>query len=117
MSDELAGYSYLDLVRGRLFGNSLSIATGQHGNDKFMLTIDGEEVEVDLDADSGSSTAGRVSSLVDELETKTLDVGSSEALNASVFRMGVTDGNTVIGAAAADSGFTSGITASGSAYD
>merc|ERR1711964_385371 len=71
MSDELAGYTdttYPD----RLFGNSLSIATGEHGNDKFMLTIDG---------DFASSTAERISALVTAEEALTVGVNASASLN------------------------------------
>merc|ERR1711964_853679 len=92
MSDELAGYTdttYPD----RLFGNSLSIATGDHGNDKFMLTIDGEEVEVDLDGDFASSTAQRLSTLVTAEEKVTIDASASASLNSSTFRIGIHDGD------------------------
>merc|ERR1711964_557525 len=71
MPDELAGYTdttYPD----RLFGNSLSIATGEHGNDKFMLTIDG---------DFASSTAERISALVTAEEALTVGVNASASLN------------------------------------
>jgi flagellin len=100
MSDELAGYTettYPD----RLFGNTLSIATGEHGNDKFMLTIDGEEVEVDLDGDFASSTGERLSTLVTAEEKVTLKGGTAAlAASASTFRMGIYDGDTVTGAVA-----------------
>merc|ERR1712096_92607 len=92
MSDELAGYTdttYPD----RLFGNSLSIATGEHGNDKFMLTIDGEDVEVDLDGDFASSTAQRLSTLVTAEEKVTVDASASASLNSSTFRIGIHDGD------------------------
>merc|ERR1711959_371238 len=72
MSDSLAGYTS-STYPDRLFGNSLSIATGEHGNDKFMLTIDGEEVEVDLDADSASSTNSRIDALVTASAEKTIN--------------------------------------------
>merc|ERR1712000_581383 len=101
MSDELAGYTdttYPD----RLFGNSLSIATGEHGNDKFMLTIDGEEVEVDLDGDFASSTNQRLSALITAEEKLTVDKTATLALSSSVFRMGLYDGNTVAGVTADD---------------
>merc|ERR1711959_445546 len=97
MSDELAGYTdstYPD----RLFGNSLSIATGEHGNDKFMLTIDGEEVEVDLDGDFASSTNSRIDALVSAAEAKTIGAtGTGAAKNQSVFRIGLGDANTTAG--------------------
>jgi flagellin len=97
MSDELAGYTdstYPD----RLFGNSLSIATGEHGNDKFMLTIDGEEVEVDLDGDFASSTNSRIDALVSAAEAKTIGAtGTAAAANQSVFRIGIGDANTTGG--------------------
>merc|ERR1712000_207751 len=76
MSDELSGYTgttYPD----RLFGNSLNIATGEHGNDKFVLTIDGEEVEVDLDGDFASSTSERLPTLVTAEEKLTVDVSAA----------------------------------------
>jgi flagellin len=101
MSDELAGYTdttYPD----RLFGNSLNIATGEHGNDKFMLTIDGEEVEVDLDGDFSSSTGGRLSALVSAEEALTTDKTLALAQSASVYRMGIYDANTAAGALASD---------------
>merc|ERR1711959_823757 len=97
MSDSLAGYTdstYPD----RLFGNSLSISTGEHGNDKFMLTIDGEEVEVDLDGDFASSTNERISSLVSAAEEKTINAtGTAASLNQSVYRIGIADANTTGG--------------------
>merc|ERR1711964_427675 len=102
MSDELAGYTdttYPD----RLFGNSLRIATGEHGNDKFMLTIDGEEVEVDLDGDFASSTAQRLSALVTAEEKLTVDKTAALSLKSSTFRMGIHDGD---GQAAMSTGLT-----------
>ena len=36
---------------------NLEIATGRHGNDKFILTVDGEEVEVDIDVKKGNDTS------------------------------------------------------------
>jgi len=96
MSDELSGYT-ATTYPDRLFGNSLNIATGEHGNDKFMLTIDGEEVEVDLDGDFASSTAERLSTLVSAEEAVTTDKSLALASQASTFRMGLFDGNTVAG--------------------
>jgi len=100
MSDSLAGYTN-STYPDRLFGNSLSIATGEHGNDKFMLTIDGEEVEVDLDGDFASSTNERISSLVTAAETYTLGVagaaGTTSANNMTAFRIGLRDNNTTAG--------------------
>lgn len=97
MSDTLAGYTdstYPD----RLFGNSLSIATGEHGNDKFMLTIDGEEVEVDLDGDSSSSTNTRVQTLVTAAEAKTIgQANTTAAASMSVTAIGIADNNTTAG--------------------
>ena len=97
MSDTLAGYTdstYPD----RLFGNSLSISTGEHGNDKFMLTIDGEEVEVDLDGDSSSSTNTRVQTLVTAAEAKTIgQANTTAAANMSVTAIGIADNNTTAG--------------------
>merc|ERR1712093_504167 len=100
MSDELAGYTN-STYPDRLFGNSLSISTGEHGNDKFMLTIDGEEVEVDLDGDFASSTNERISSLVSAAEAKTINAtGTAASLNQSVYRIGISDANTTAGAIA-----------------
>merc|ERR1712057_79933 len=91
MSDSLAGYTN-STYPDRLFGNSLSIATGEHGNDKFMLTIDGEEVEVDLDGDFASSTNSRIDALVSAAEAKTIGAtGTGAAKNQSVFRIGISD--------------------------
>merc|ERR1711959_525485 len=98
MSDTLAGYTN-STYPDRLFGNSLTIATGEHGNDKFMLTIDGEEVEVDLDGDSASSTNERISALVSAAEAKTIEVANTTAsANQSVFRVGISDANVTAGA-------------------
>jgi len=98
MSDELAGYTN-STYPDRLFGNSLSIATGEHGNDKFMLTIDGEEVEVDLDGDFASSTNSPIDSLVSASEAKTIGQANTTAsANQSVFRVGISDANVTTGA-------------------
>merc|ERR1712000_765475 len=94
MSDELAGYT-ATTYPDRLFGNSLNIATGEHGNDKFMLTIDGEEVEVDLDGDFASSTSERLPTLVAAEEKLTVDVSAAASLNSSTFRIGIHDGDVV----------------------
>merc|ERR1711964_138949 len=104
MSDELAGYS-ATTYPDRLFGNSLNIATGEHGNDKFMLTIDGEEVEVDLDGDFASSTNQRLSTLVTAEEALTVDKTAAASLNSSTFRMGIHDGD------ATGAGMITGLTA------
>merc|ERR1711964_744415 len=87
MSDELAGYS-ATTYPDRLFGNSLNIATGEHGNDKFMLTIDGEEVEVDLDGDFASSTNQRLSTLVTAEEALTVDKTAALSLKSSPIEWG-----------------------------
>merc|ERR1711881_465101 len=97
MSDTLAGYTN-STYPDRLFGNSLTIATGEHGNDKFMLTIDCEEVEVDLDGDFSSSTNSRIDALVSAAEAKTIGAtGTGAAKNQSVFRIGLGDANTTAG--------------------
>merc|ERR1711959_333437 len=97
MSDSLARYTS-STYPDRLFGNSLSIATGEHGNDKFMLTIDGEEVEVDLDGDSSSSTNTRVQTLVTAAEAKTIgQANTTAAANMSVTAIGIADNNTTAG--------------------
>jgi len=106
MSDTLAGYTN-STYPDRLFGNSLTIATGEHGNDKFMLTIDGEEVEVDLDADFSSSTNERISSLVTAAESQTIAKNNTtSALNLSTFRVGVSDANTTAGITSGASNFS-----------
>merc|ERR1712093_639562 len=117
MSDQLAGYTdstYPD----RLFGNSLSISTGEHGNDKFMLTIDGEEVEVDLDGDFASSTNERISSLVTAAEAQTIAKNNTtSALNLSTFRIGIADANTTAGITSGASNFAiSGAVSAGTGY-
>merc|ERR1711959_409432 len=105
MSDELAGYTN-STYPDRLFGNSLSISTGEHGNDKFMLTIDGEEVEVDLDGDFSSSTNSRIASLVDASEAYTIDqANTSSAMTQTVYKIGVSDANSNAGAIATGSNF------------
>jgi len=111
MSDELAGYT-ATTYPGRLFGNSLNIATGEHGNDKFMLTIDGEEVEVDLDGDFASSTNSRIDKFVSEIETVSWKAtGTSAALTQSAFRLGVSDANTIAGVTAAGTNYATVATA------
>merc|ERR1712072_1207055 len=111
MSDSLAGYTN-STYPDRLFGNSLSIATGEHGNDKFMLTIDGEEVEVDLDGDFASSTNSRIDKFVSEIETVSWKAtGTSAALTQSAFRLGISDANTVAGVAAAGTNYATVATA------
>merc|ERR1711881_742471 len=99
MSDTLAGYTS-STYPDRLFGNSLTIATGEHGNDKFMLTIDGEEVEVDLDGDFASSTNSKISSFVSDIETISWKAtGTTASLTQSAYRLGISDANTVAGVA------------------
>ena len=117
MSDTLAGYTN-STYPDRLFGNSLTIATGEHGNDKFMLTIDGEEVEVDLDADFSSSTNERISSLVTAAEAQTIAKNNTtSALNLSTFRIGIADANTTAGITSGASNFAvSGAVAAGTDY-
>ena len=119
MSDELAGYTDTTKYPSRLFGNTLSIATGEHGNDKFMLTIDGEEVEVDLDGDFASSTAQILDALVDDLDKLTVDSATAGMGSAaSVFRMGL-DHNSLASIAGMTAGavFTTGTAGSGTNYD
>jgi len=101
MSDELSGYT-ATTYPDRLFGNSLNIATGEHGNDKFMLTIDGEEVEVDLDGNFSSSTGERLSTLVSAEEAVTTDKSLALSSQASSFRMGIFDSNSNAGLAISD---------------
>merc|ERR1711959_317112 len=117
MSDELAGYTN-STYPDRLFGNSLSISTGEHGNDKFMLTIDGEEVEVDLDGDFATSTNERISSLVSAAEEKTINAtGTAASLNQRVYRIGVADANTTGGVGIAGTNYqVTGDAASGLDY-
>ena len=111
MSDELAGYTSTTYP-SRLFGNSLNIATGEHGNDKFMLTIDGEEVEVDLDGDFASSTNSRIDKFVSEIETVSWKAtGTAAALTQSAFRLGISDANTVAGVTAAGTNYATVATA------
>ena len=110
MSDSLAGYTN-STYPDRLFGNSLNISTGEHGNDKFMLTIDGEEVEVDLDGDFASSTNQRIATLVDAAEAYTIDqANTTDALTQTVFKIGVSDANTTGGSVTNGSNFQVGTT-------
>ena len=59
MSDDLTGYDTSTTRTTNLFGNAMQTAAGEHGNDKFMLSVDGEEIEVDLDI-AGSTSANSV---------------------------------------------------------
>ena len=105
MSDELAGYT-ATTYPDRLFGNSLSISTGEHGNDKFMLTIDGEEVEVDMDGDFATSTNSRIDALVTQAEKHTINTtNTTAALNQTAFRIGISDANSTVGAVDAATNF------------
>jgi flagellin len=64
-----------------------------------MLTIDGEEVEVDLDGDFASSTNSLIDSLVSASEAKTIGQANTTAsANQSVFRVGISDANVTTGA-------------------
>lgn len=105
MSDELAGYT-ATTYPDRLFGNSLSISTGEHGNDKFMLTIDGEEVEVDMDGDFSTSTNSRIDALVTAAEGHTINTtNTTAALNQTAFRIGISDANSGVGTVDAATNF------------
>ena len=74
LSDVLAGYSSAT----KLFEN-LTIATGQHGNDKFIVTVDGEEVEADLDAGGALTSANAIVNTIVAAEETARDTANSEA--------------------------------------
>ncbi|MFP6724206.1 MAG: flagellin [Candidatus Poribacteria bacterium] len=69
MSDDLTGYDTSTTRTDNLFGNAMLSADGEHGNDKFMLTVDGEEVEVDLDIAGASSVNSVVGSFITQYES------------------------------------------------
>merc|ERR1711964_686601 len=74
LSDVLAGYSSAT----KLFEN-LTIATGEHGNDKFIVTVDGEEVEADLDAGGALTSANAIVNTIVAAEETARDTANSEA--------------------------------------
>jgi len=68
MSDDLTGYDTASTKTTNLFGNAMQTASGEHGNDKFMLTVDGEEIEVDLDVANSTSANSVIDAFVTQYE-------------------------------------------------
>jgi flagellin-like hook-associated protein FlgL len=96
MSDDLAGYDTTTTKTDNLFGNAMLSADGEHGNDKFMLTIDGEEVEVDLDiagANSVNSVVGGFITQYESSSTYATDQTSgvhTKSVSVDIGRLGIT---------------------------
>ena len=93
MSDDLAGYDTATTTTPNLFGNAMLSASGEHGNDKFMLTVDGEEVEVDLDIAGATSANKVIDNFITQYESdNTYDTSNATTLSASVDigRLGIT---------------------------
>ena len=74
ISDELAGFSGAT----KLFEN-LTVGTGQHGNDKLIITVDGEEVEADLDVAGATTSANAIVNTIATAEETARDTADSEA--------------------------------------
>ena len=90
MSDDLTGYDTDTTRTTNLFGNAMQSATGEHGNDTFMLTVDGEEVEVDLDVAGGTSANRVVDSFITQYEKDNTYSGTAaKAASVDVGRLGL----------------------------
>jgi len=95
MSDDLTGYDTSTTRTENLFGNAMLSADGEHGNDKFMLTVDGEEVEVDLDIAGASSVNSVVGSFITQYEsgsTYATTSATTKSLSVDIGRLGLTMG-------------------------
>jgi flagellin-like hook-associated protein FlgL len=85
MSDDLTGYDTATTRTTNMFGNAMQTASGEHGNDKFMLSIDGEEIEVDLDVAGSTSANNVIGNFVTQYEAdNTYATSSATTKSASV---------------------------------
>ena len=103
MSDDLTGYDTSTTRTQNLFGNAMQTASGEHGNDKFMLTVDGEEIEVDLDVANSTSANSVIDAFVTQYEadnTYATSGASSKSASVDIGRLGITMGtrDTIAGA-------------------
>jgi len=111
MSDDLTGYDSDTTRTTNLFGNSMASASGEHGNDKFMISVDGEEVEVDLDVAAATSANKVVDNFVTQYEEEntyhsTAATASSRSVSVDIGRLGIDMDATAlsVGKASATSG-------------
>ena len=92
MSDDLSGYDSATTRTTNLFGNSMQSASGEHGNDKFMLTVDGEEIEVDLDVAGSTSANSVIDDFVTQYEadnTYATSDSSTKSASVDIGRIGI----------------------------
>jgi flagellin len=106
ISETLAGYENA----GKLFEN-LNVATGEHGNDKFLINIDGEVIEADLDVAAATNGANAIVDKVVGVEETARVVANAQAgMRLSRIGFNTSAGGVVsnaTGAASATSGATS----------
>ena len=116
ISDELAGYE----GAGKLFEN-LTVATGEHGNDKFLINIDGETVEADLDVAAATNGANSIIDKIVGVEEAARDTADSESgmrlsrIGFNVSAAGVVSNSTTAASATGKSGAAS-VTANNQTY-
>jgi flagellin-like hook-associated protein FlgL len=99
MSDDLSGYDTATTRTTNLFGNSMQAASGEHGNDKFMLTVDGEEIEVDLDVAGSTSANSVIDDFVTQYEADNTYATSNSSIKSQsvdIGRIGINMGTGAI---------------------
>jgi len=101
MSDDLTGYDTSTTRTTNLFGNAMQSASGEHGNDKFMLSVDGEEIEVDLDIAGSTSANAVINNFVTQYEadnTYATSSATTKSRSVDIGRIGIvmnrTEGST-----------------------
>ena len=97
MSDDLTGYDSATTRTTNMFGNAMQTASGEHGNDKFMLSIDGEEIEVDLDIAGGISANSVIDNFVTQYEadnTYATSSATTKSQSVDIGRLGITMNTT-----------------------
>ena len=114
ISDELDGYENA----GKLFEN-LTVATGEHGNDKFLINIDGETVEADLDVAAATNGANAIVNAIVGNEENERDVAKSgmrlSRIGFNVSAVGVVSNSTTDASPTGKSGAAS-VTANNQTY-
>jgi len=105
MSDDLTGYDTATTRTTNMFGNAMQTASGEHGNDKFMLSVDGEEIEVDLDVAGGTSANSVIGNFVTQYEadnTYATSSATTKSRSVDIGRIGITmvanEGSAVVSA-------------------
>jgi flagellin-like hook-associated protein FlgL len=99
MSDDLSGFDTTATRTTNLFGNAMRTASGEHGNDKFTLTVDGEEIEVDLDVAGSTSANSVIDQFVTQYEagnTYATENFSAKSQSVDIGRMGINMGTGAI---------------------